>query len=261
LLIYKNEYGIGSIKFRWSLSGSYQQVIPSYVSIDQTGKKINFLENYFNNLKEMSKAIFNKGYQWPFDSRKVKNGSSIIDYALYIEKNIKHRKIYLDFTKNIFYKDKIFNIKDIDISAYNYLKNSKALQDTPIKRLKKLNLKSYELFKKHKIDLSNDLLEIDLLPQHNNGGASVNKWWETSIKHIFSIGECAGTHGIYRPGGAALNSGQVGGLRASYYIKNIYHNKEKKIDTKKVKILINSYALNFTKQNNNLIEDRIDFIK
>ena len=32
----------------------------------------------------------------------------------------------------------------------------------------------------------------------------------------------AGTHGVKRPGGSALNAGQVGGLRAAEYIANVY---------------------------------------
>ena len=32
----------------------------------------------------------------------------------------------------------------------------------------------------------------------------------------------AGTHGVKRPGGSALNAGQVGGLRAAQYIVNVY---------------------------------------
>jgi hypothetical protein len=32
----------------------------------------------------------------------------------------------------------------------------------------------------------------------------------------------AGTHGVKRPGGSALNAGQVGGLRAAEYIVNVY---------------------------------------
>jgi succinate dehydrogenase/fumarate reductase flavoprotein subunit len=35
---------------------------------------------------------------------------------------------------------------------------------------------------------------------------------------LFAVGECAGTHGIARPGGSALNAGQVGSLRAAQYI-------------------------------------------
>nr|HPJ22139.1 FAD-binding protein [Clostridia bacterium] len=34
----ESQYGIASIKFRWNLSGTYQQVIPRYISTDKDGK-------------------------------------------------------------------------------------------------------------------------------------------------------------------------------------------------------------------------------
>ncbi|MCJ7543252.1 MAG: hypothetical protein MUP47_01595, partial [Phycisphaerae bacterium] len=40
--------------------------------------------------------------------------------------------------------------------------------------------------------------------------------------HTFVIGELAGTHGVKRPGGAALNAGQVGALRAAEYLTAVY---------------------------------------
>ena len=36
------------------------------------------------------------------------------------------------------------------------------------------------------------------------------------------MGEVNGSHGIYRPGGSALNAGQVGAIRASQYIAKRY---------------------------------------
>lgn len=42
--------------------------------------------------------------------------------------------------------------------------------------------------------------------------------WQTSVENLFAVGETAGTFGIYRPGGSALNSTQVGALRVSEYI-------------------------------------------
>jgi len=242
------QYGIGSIKFRWNLSGSFQQVIPSYISIDEQGMKHNFLENYFKNISDMCDNIFMKGYQWPFDSRKLKNGSSIIDFAVYTEKNVHKRKVYLDFTANPTFKNSKFNINNLNDETVGYLKKSGATGDSPVQRLKKLNLQAFELYKKHKINLENDLLEIDVLPQHNNGGVRVNKWWESNLKHLFVIGECAGTHGVYRPGGSALNSGQVGGLRAAYFIKNNYINRKNKIFKNKKAI-------------NHLIQEKINAIE
>jgi hypothetical protein len=41
----------------------------------------------------------------------------------------------------------------------------------------------------------------------------VDKWWQSSVSGVFVIGEMAGTHGVKRPGGSALNAGQAGGLR------------------------------------------------
>jgi hypothetical protein len=49
-----------------------------------------------------------------------------------------------------------------------------------------------------------------------------NHWWESNIRHLFPVGEVNGTHGVYRPGGAALNAGQVGGLRAAMFIAAQY---------------------------------------
>ena len=53
--------------------------------------------------------------------------------------------------------------------------------------------------------------------QHCNGGLTVDLWWQTTVPHLFAIGEVAGTHGV-RPGGSALNAGQVGGLRVAQYV-------------------------------------------
>jgi hypothetical protein len=58
--------------------------------------------------------------------------------------------------------------------------------------------------------------------QHNNGGFSVDKWWQSGVRRTFVIGEMAGTHGVKRPGGSALNAGQVGAMRAAEYIANVY---------------------------------------
>ena len=209
------QYGIGSIKFRWNLSGSFQQVIPRYLSMDEHGVCSEFLSGYFSSVKNLCRSIFLKGYQWPFDPAKIVNeGSSLIDLAIYIEKHIKGRRIFLDFTSN---PDGMV-LGEIDETALDYLTKSGALSETPLERLLELNPDAYDLYKANGIDLAKEYLEIDVLPQHHNGGAEVNIWWETSVKHLFAIGECAGTHGIHRPGGSALNSGQVGGFRAASFI-------------------------------------------
>ena len=46
----------------------------------------------------------------------------------------------------------------------------------------------------------------------------MNTWWESNIKGLFPVGECAASHGVYRPGGSALNAGQCGSRRAVSWI-------------------------------------------
>ena len=213
------QYGIASLKFRWNLSGSYQQVIPRYLSVDENGQEEEFLSAYFSSPKNSGRAVFLKGYQWPFDPAKIKDeGSSLIDMAIYIERQIKGRRVFLDYTRN----PHLFVLDEIDETAREYLAKSDALCATPLERLMRLNPLSYELYKSNGIDLAKEYLEIDVVPQHQNGGAEVNIWWESSVKHLFVIGECAGTHGVHRPGGSALNSGQVGGCRAAAFIAGRY---------------------------------------
>jgi succinate dehydrogenase/fumarate reductase flavoprotein subunit len=86
-----------------------------------------------------------------------------------------------------------------------------------------LNEPAVELFRDHKIDLAEDKVEIGVCAQHNNGGLRANLWWESNLRHLFPVGEVCGTHGVRRPGGAALNAGQVGSLRAALYIAENYN--------------------------------------
>ena len=51
-----------------------------------------------------------------------------------------------------------------------------------------------------------------------NGGLAVDIWGRTSLAGCYAIGEAAGTHGVTRPGGAALNAGQVFGTRCAEHI-------------------------------------------
>ncbi len=211
------QYGLASINPRWNVSGTYMQVLPRFVSIDENKNEHEFLADYFSDKYEALSMVFLKGYQWPFDSKKVLTGSSIIDLLVYRECVLKKRKVYLDFTKNPF---NMINIEYSKLSkeAFEYLNNANALFGTPIERLFKMNTPAIELYKSKGVDLTKEYLEIALCAQHNNGGIAVNMWWQTNIKGLFCAGECAGTHGITRPGGSALNAGQVGGLRAAQYI-------------------------------------------
>ncbi|MDT8391858.1 MAG: FAD-binding protein [Lentisphaeria bacterium] len=213
----ESQYGMASTKFRWNVSGTYMQVVPKFISTTADGETDvqEFLRPYFDTVGDMNTAIFLKGYQWPFDPRKVIGGSSIVDILVYIETVIKGRRVFMDFRENC----AGFACEDLGEEAYSYLKNSDALFGKPIDRLQKMNPKAIELYQDHGIHLVNEPLEIAVCAQHNNGGLAGNLWWEsTNIKHLFPVGEVNGSHGVYRPGGSALNSGQVAGFRAAEYI-------------------------------------------
>ncbi len=220
----ESQYGIASIDFRWNLSGTYQQVLPRYFSTDKDGNdEREFLDEYFSSTGKMLDAIFLKGYQWPFDPKKIENeGSSLIDLLVYNETKIKGRRVFLDFLNNPTNSE---TNGELDFSllveeSYNYLANSKALFGKPIDRLRHMNQPAIKLYKDNGIDLEKEPLEIAVCAQHNNGGLAGDLWWESNLKGFFPVGEVNGTHGIYRPGGSALNSGQVGSLRAAQYITN-----------------------------------------
>ncbi len=226
------QYGMSSIKFRWNVSGTYQQVLPRYVSTDQDGNdEREFLNEYFEDYSKLLDAVFLKGYQWPFDPRKAHNyGSSLIDILVYNETVNKNRRVFLDYTKNPL-GDK-FDLELLGEESYEYLKRSNALFGKPIDRLAHMNQPAIDLYKNNGIDITQEKLEIAICAQHNNGGLYGDIWWESNLKHFFPVGEVNGSHGIYRPGGSALNSGQVGSTRAAQYISKRY--REEPIDAKKL---------------------------
>ncbi len=224
----ESQFGIASLKFRWNLSGSYQQAIPRYISTDKNlGDRKEFLNEFFPDLRTLTRAIFLKGYQWPFDPRKVKDyGSSLIDLLVNREINEKGRLVFLDYTNNpSFKKGESFSLKNLDLEVEDYLVRSGALKSNPLERLRAINSPAIDLYKEHGIDLENDLLQIAVCAQHNNGGLKANIWWESDLRHLFPVGEVNGSHGVYRPGGSALNSGQVGSYRAAMYISKKYNVK------------------------------------
>ncbi len=208
------QYGLASIAPRWNVSGTYMQVLPRFVSIDEQGIEHDFLWETFKDKYEGLLMVFLKGYQWPFDPKKAEFGSTRIDLLVYRECVEKKRRVYLDFTKN----PCDFEFEKLDAEAFDYLDKAGATFGTPIERLAKMNQPAIDLYKEKGLDITKDYLEIALCAQHNNGGIAVDLWWQTSIRGLFAAGECAGTHGISRPGGSALNAGQVGSLRAAQYI-------------------------------------------
>ena len=209
------QYGLASTDFRWNVSGTYQQVLPRYISIDKDGVEREFLLDYFETPLEALKNVFLKGYEWPFDVRKI-HGSSYVDLIIYHESVILGREVFMDFRREPAGLEGGF--EGLDEVSYTYLKNSDALIPLPIERLKKMNPGAISLYMDHGIDITKDPLKVAVCAQHNNGGIRIDSNWQTNVEGLYAAGEAAGSLGIFRPGGTALNSCQVGSLRAAEHI-------------------------------------------
>ena len=210
------QYGLASVAPRWNVSGTYMQVLPRVFSTAADGSdEREFLMDFFTDAHDMLSKLFLKGYQWPFDVRKAADGSSIIDILVYLE-TCKGRKVYLDYRTNP--ADGEFSYDDLLPEAHEYLTRAGACFGTPIERLAHMNQPAIDFYRDKGVDLYTQPLEIALCAQHNNGGIGIDCWWQTDVKGLFAVGEAAASHGVYRPGGTALNAGQVGSTRAAQYI-------------------------------------------
>lgn len=208
------QYGMASVDFRWNVSGSFMQVVPRFVSTDSNGNEYEFLADCFDDIHEAYSYVFLKGYQWPFSSDRASE-SSKIDLAVHNEM-LKGRKVFLDYTRN----PRGFSFDKLSEEARDYISNTGCYADTPIERLERLNSKAIDVYLRQGIDLHKDMLRIAVCAQHNNGGIYTDSNFETDIKGLYVIGEAAGSFGLSRPGGSALNDTQVGGLIAAQHIKN-----------------------------------------
>lgn len=210
------QYGLASVAPRWNVSGTYMQVLPRVYSAAADGSdEREFLMDFFTDAHDMLSKLFLKGYQWPFDVRKVADGSSIIDILVYLE-TCKGRKVYLDYRTNPAGGE--FSYDALLPEAREYLTRAGACFGTPIERLAHMNQPAIDFYRDKGVDLYTQPLEIALCAQHNNGGIGIDCWWQTDVEGLFAVGEAAASHGVYRPGGTALNAGQVGSTRAAQYI-------------------------------------------
>ena len=218
----ESQFGLASTAFRWNVSGSYMQVVPRVYSVDSDGVEREFLTEAFGSPGAAANAIFLKGYQWPFSAGNAR-GSSLVDILVYIETVLKGRRVFLDYRRNPAGLADV--VGAVSAEAREYLEKSGATGPTPFARLQAMNPKAIALYRDHSIDIETEPLEVAVCAQHNNGGLAGDIWWEsTNVRHLFPIGEVNGSHGVTRPGGSALNSGQVGAWRAAERIARGYAN-------------------------------------
>jgi succinate dehydrogenase/fumarate reductase flavoprotein subunit len=218
----ESQFGIGTRRegFPWNLSGTYVQSMPYVYSVDKQGTEYNFLADYYRTTQELASNLFRKGYQWPFHATRMLDfGSSLVDLAITRESQA-GRRVFMDFNRNPqpVPGDLPFSLDRLDADVAAYLGKAGAMQDLPIDRLRHMNPLSIELYLRYKVDIRRDPLEFAVNNQHMNGGIAVDTWGRSSLAGLYAIGEAAGTHGVTRPGGAALNAGQVLGTRVAEHI-------------------------------------------
>lgn len=218
----ESQFGIGTRRegFPWNLSGTYVQAIPHIYSVDAEGTDHHFLAEYYRTTQELASNVFRKGYQWPFHSTRMLDfGSSLVDLAIYRE-TAAGRRVFMDFNRNPLPVpgDLPFDLERLDDDVKSYLGNAAATQDLPIHRLRHMNPLAIELYRRYKVDIAAAPLEFAVNNQHMNGGIMVDTWGRSSLAGCYAVGEAAGTHGVTRPGGAALNAGQVFGTRVAEHI-------------------------------------------
>lgn len=218
----ESQFGIGTRRegFPWNLSGTYVQVMPHVYSVDGDGQEHAFLGEYFRTTQEMASNIFRKGYQWPFHATRMLDfRSSLVDLAI-VREGQKGRRVFMDFNRNpeAVPGDLPFSLDRLDRDVADYLATAGAGQGLPIDRLRHMNPLAIELYRRYKVDIAAAPLEFAVNNQHMNGGIAVDGWGRSSLPGLYAVGEAAGTHGVTRPGGAALNAGQVFGTRVGEHV-------------------------------------------
>lgn len=218
----ESQFGIGTRRdgFPWNLSGTYVQAMPHIFSVDAEGREHHFLAEYYRSTRELASNIFRKGYQWPFHATRMLDfGSSLVDFAITREA-AGGRSVFMDFNRNPLPVpgDLRFSLDRLDADVAAYLQSAGAVQPLPIDRLRHMNPLAITLYRRYKLDIAAAPLEFAVNNQHMNGGIAVDIWGRSSNPAIYAVGEAAGTHGVTRPGGAALNAGQVFGTRVAEHV-------------------------------------------
>ena len=218
----ESQFGIGTRRegFPWNLSGTYVQAIPHVYSVDAEGREHHFLADYYRSTQELASNLFRKGYQWPFHATRMLDfKSSLVDLAI-VRESAAGRRVFMDFNRNPLpvSGDQAFSPDRLDDDVKAYLGKAGASQALPIERLSHMNPLAIELYRRYKVDIAAEPLEFAVNNQHMNGGIMVDVWGMTNLPGCYAIGEAAGTHGVTRPGGAALNAGQVFGTRAAEHL-------------------------------------------
>ena len=196
--------GLCAVRRSLMMNGAYQRALPRYVSTDSNGRDIQeFLLPYFENPETLCELQLLKGSQWAFDAKKVRSdASSLIDLLVYNEIIQKGRHVFMDFREN----------------PTNLPEEAAADGSRPFERLRQLSPDAYSTLLDQELDPAENPVEIYPSIVHHCGGISVDIHYESSLRHLYAIGEAAGTQGSLVLSGSSMNQTQVSALRAAQAI-------------------------------------------
>ena len=207
----ESQFGIGTSRdgFPWNLSGTYVQAMPHIFSLDATGASAISSATITGRRRSWRRTSFARA----ISGLSTRPACSSSDRASSISRSFASAwpggAVFMDFNRDPAPAKggEPFSLDRLDADVRTYLGRSGALIESPIARLSKMNPLSIELYRRYKKDITRDPLEFAVNNQHMNGGLAVNVWGETNLERCYAVGEAAGTHGVTRPGGAALNLG------------------------------------------------------
>lgn len=193
------QYGIASTAFRWNLSGSYQQVLPRYVSVDAQGVEREFLPGALAARRAPCAWSSARGTSGPLTAPARRSPPR------WTLRSTARRRSWAGACTWTTRRTRGIFRRGHGAEAREYLERSRALAPTPIERLRRMNPQAIALYRSHGIDLARDRLEIAVCAQHHNGGLAVDAHWQTSVEGLYAAGESAGTFGAARPAGSAAH--------------------------------------------------------
>lgn len=195
--------GICAVKVPLMMNRSFQQAAAKYVSTDaKGGDPKEFLPEYLKDPQLAAALQQQKARQWALDAKKVRtDGSSLLDVLVFHETQDLHRHVFMDFRSNPAGREE---------------------NTRPWERLRKLCSDGYEYLSSHGLDPREHAIEVKVQVCGLYGGISVNTRYESSVSHLFAIGEAAGDLCSGSPSGAMLAAGQVSAYRASQVISSEY---------------------------------------
>jgi len=193
------QYGLLAQGRSLTMNGAFQEALPRYVSVDQNGKDAKeFLLEYFETPEDLYRLQTLKGRQWGFEARRCRrDGSSIIDLLIYNEIHERGRHVFMDYRAN---------------------PTGFEADEAPYERLLTLSPDAYRTLIELGIDPKKQAVEVVPGVADHLGGLWCDHHFESNIRHLFPIGEAAGTHSITVPAGSSLNLTQVSAYRAAGYI-------------------------------------------